>query len=508
MGIPFGLAMWSFLAGQPPSQFIPFAAFGLTTEDCFALSAIGLVVVLSFNWIRRNPLFAYFIVSLVVLSVTYGFAVGKHRIYPYPLFAAGDRLWAQARMAATDWGSDWQDNLQLRPTRQLHRTTRSGNGVLRRSPQAMQPGPTLLVGFWDNHLGVKLIAADGALLHEWDVAYGKFRQAVYNKRNDANGDSDFNRLIHGVVLLPDGDIVFNYDNNAMVRMSWCGTVSWILEESTHHAISRDQQGNFWAPLQRPRDGREQNLPFPDGLYWEESVAKISPDGKILREFPVIEALYRGEFESALATRWNTLSKQMRNPRGEHLVEDLSMVINGAIIPNVTHLNSAQVLSPALADRFPAFKAGDILVSLRGIDMIAVIDPNTERVVWAQSGPFLRQHDAQFLPDGHLLVFDNYLQPLGGSRIVLVDPDTRKVTTRYRGTPSDPFFTAMGGKVQPLANGNLLITEFAGGRAFEVTPAGQIVWEFLNRYDQDHVATLTQATRYPPSFADLAGRSCH
>jgi hypothetical protein len=32
----------------------------------------------------------------------------------------------------------------------------------------------------------------------------------------------------------------------------------------------------------------------------------------------------------------------------------------------------------------------------------------------------------------------------------------------------------------LANGNTLITESTRGRAFEITPEGEMVWEYLNR----------------------------
>ena len=38
-----------------------------------------------------------------------------------------------------------------------------------------------------------------------------------------------------------------------------------------------------------------------------------------------------------------------------------------------------------------------------------------------------------------------------------------------------------GTTKRLPNGNTLITESNNGRAFEVTPAGEIVWEFFNPY---------------------------
>ena len=40
-----------------------------------------------------------------------------------------------------------------------------------------------------------------------------------------------------------------------------------------------------------------------------------------------------------------------------------------------------------------------------------------------------------------------------------------------------FFTATMGGAERLPNGNTLITQAEAGRAFEVTPGGQIVWEY-------------------------------
>jgi len=45
----------------------------------------------------------------------------------------------------------------------------------------------------------------------------------------------------------------------------------------------------------------------------------------------------------------------------------------------------------------------------------------------------------------------------------------------------------------------LITESEGGRVFEVDPEGRIVWEFINRYDSDEVAEITEARIYPESY---------
>ena len=58
-----------------------------------------------------------------------------------------------------------------------------------------------------------------------------------------------------------------------------------------------------------------------------------------------------------------------------------------------------------------------------------------------TGLFLGQHDPDFLPNGHLMVFDNAgrRRPVAGrrSRIVEIDPATRAVVWSYDGG-DEPF----------------------------------------------------------------------
>jgi hypothetical protein len=57
----------------------------------------------------------------------------------------------------------------------------------------------------------------------------------------------------------------------------------------------------------------------------------------------------------------------------------------------------------------------------------------------------------------------------------------------------------------LPNGNTLITESDGGRLFEVTADGQIVWEFVNPVRGGEkaglIAILTWAARIDPRALD-------
>ena len=145
--------------------------------------------------------------------------------------------------------------------------------------------------------------------------------------------------------------------------------------------------------------------------------------------------------------------------------------------DLTHANSIAVLSrsiPGIAD------AGSLLLSVRQIGRILILDATTGSLLWQWGeGVLGAQHHASELPNGHLLVFDNYGAGKGWSRVLEVDPVSSTVVWEYQAEAEREFFSHLRGGAQRLPNGNTLITESDRGRVFEVTPEGDLVWEFLN-----------------------------
>jgi hypothetical protein len=170
--------------------------------------------------------------------------------------------------------------------------------------------------------------------------------------------------------------------------------------------------------------------------------------------------------------------------------------------DIFHSNAIEILDGSMADRIPAFKKGNILTSFRRLDTIAVVDMTTKEVVWTQFGLWLAQHDPTPLPNGNLLVFDNRGHN-GESKVIEYDPTSMEVVWMYAGDRDHPFFTNAGGANQRLPNGNTLITESDNGRAFEVTPGGQIVWEYWNPERAGEtgglIATIFEMTRLQMDF---------
>ena len=97
-----------------------------------------------------------------------------------------------------------------------------------------------------------------------------------------------------------------------------------------------------------------------------------------------------------------------------------------------------------------------------------------------------------LRNGDILIYDN-----GGyapfpprerdfTRLVEINPLTGKIVWQYSYEPyifkhTAKFFSSSWGSVQRLPNGNTLSLDCHKGRVFEVTPQGEIVWEYISPF---------------------------
>jgi hypothetical protein len=175
---------------------------------------------------------------------------------------------------------------------------------------------------------------------------------------------------------------------------------------------------------------------------------------------------------------------------------------------ILHLNSLDVLTEQTARFIPGAKPGNVLLSLKTLDMLVVMDLEADKIVWALRGSWRKQHDAKMLPDGHILLFDNRgdLMEHGSSRVLEIDPSTGGIVCSYGGTDRDPLDNPENrGGAERLSNGNTLINEANAGRILEVTPDHKVVWEFVDDSQKDirgekYIASLgLNVRRYDPSY---------
>jgi hypothetical protein len=174
--------------------------------------------------------------------------------------------------------------------------------------------------------------------------------------------------------------------------------------------------------------------------------------------------------------------------------------------DIFHTNTLEVLDGRLADKSPAFKEGNVLVSMNHLDFIGIVDMEQEKFVWGLTGTWQRQHQPTVLDNGNMLIFDN-LGPMAlkgsveASRVLEFDPFTREIVWRFEGTRDRYFHSQTSGSCARLPNGNTLISETDNGRALEVAPDGAIVWEYWNpaRLGENDslIAKIFELTRIGP-----------
>ena len=165
-----------------------------------------------------------------------------------------------------------------------------------------------------------------------------------------------------------------------------------------------------------------------------------------------------------------------------------------------HMNAASPIPESAGQTDPRFKPGNIIASYRHLNTIVVVDRETKKIVWKSVNVTIGQHNPHMLPaglpgTGHILVFDNGINAANNnprkkdgrpnSRVLEINPLDMSIAWEYDAEKSNrpiwSFFSHYISSVQRQPNGNTLICEGANGRIFEVTPAGEIVWEYVNPF---------------------------
>lgn len=319
----------------------------------------------------------------------------------------------------------------------------------------------------------ELMEMDGTVVHRWHRGFFD----IWPESTESSDDPD-TRWWRRCRLLPNGEVLAIFEGLGIVKLDRHSNVVWASANGAHHDLDLLSDGGIYVLT------REAHIvPWYDTErpILEDFVALLDSRGEEQSRFSLLEAFEHSEFRSVWRDSGSRPGRQ----------------------GDVFHTNSLEVLDGRVAARDPAFAEGNLLVSMLKLDAIAIVDPRRRTVVWARTGIFRRQHDPTILSNGNLLLFDNV--GLGErSRVLELDPLSLATVWDYEGSDASPFYSEQLGASQRLSNGNTLITESDGGRAFEVTPGGEIVWEFHNPHrtgdDGELVARLSEVRRLP---ADLS-----
>jgi hypothetical protein len=385
-----------------------------------------------------------------------------------------------------------------------------------------------------------LVDMRGNVVHQWQLP---FSRAWINPPHILRPLTD-NR-VHWVRchLYPNGDLLAVYQaigdtpyGYGLAKLDKDSQVLWTYAANVHHDVDVGEDGTIYTLTHKIVKSVPAGLEWVPTPYLADYLVVLSPEGAVLKEIPILEAfrdspyallltsidapIPTGRLPQVLGRDFTVQSKEIRaghlpplpsdgplptdsNPPLPLFLQMDSGIQNGN--PNqkygdLLHANSVKVLNSSVASAFPLSKPGQVLVSLRNLDTIAILDTQTSAVTWATHGLWRKQHDAEFLPNGHILVYDN-LGFKDCTRLIEYDPVTQAVPWCYANESSTPFIALVRGMKQRLANGNTLFVDPDSLRIVEVTPRKELAWELRVSTDitdplgQDSGPALTGAQRF-------------
>jgi hypothetical protein len=346
-------------------------------------------------------------------------------------------------------------------------------GLIHNSPALSYRGYTLFATNGGNH--ATLIDMDGQICHRWESQEG----------------------IAYAQLLPNGHLLFRASppteeesgrglggaSSALIELDWDGNKVWEYRNPwLHHDYERLLNGNtivlVWeeltAEFSDTIQGGQANEEEP-GVMVADKIIEIDSDGNIVNEWSL----------------WQNLDVET----------DIICPLHGR--REWTHANSLKTTQD-----------GDFLVSFRATNTVGIVSRETGEFTWKWGpGEVWHQHHATQLENGNILMFNNGAHarmPAERSTLVEVNPETNEIEWQYIASPAMSFYSFHISSAERLPNGNTMTCEGAHGRMFEITPTGDIVWEYINPFfAPDRTGGVANATfrahRFGPEFTGFVGR---
>lgn len=348
-----------------------------------------------------------------------------------------------------------------------------------------------------------LINLDGEQVHQWD-----YLGLPGNIIDPTLNDGQRGHLLVQYEMDPN-EMIGIFGNKTVAQIDWNGDVVWKWGEQAPGGMAR--QNHDWLRLENGNTlllvARPAIVPLlADHEIGDQGLLEVAPDGTIVWSWMAGDHIDEfGISADGIDYLRGILSRGEKDPWG------------------YLEINNMQVLGPNkwFDAGNPIFHPDNIIIDSRKANFILIIEKATGKVVW-RAGPYgdptenpdnrivnktlprpldqtAGQHNVQMIAkglpgEGNLLMLDNQggggyppvsLGVYAGSRIIEVNPVTREIVWQYTaedsGNPVWSFFTSFVGSVQRLANGNTLINEGMNGRIFQITPDGEIVWEYINPY---------------------------
>ena len=344
-------------------------------------------------------------------------------------------------------------------------------------------------------IDVVLINMGGYILNHWRLP----RPMVAHGRLMPNGHFLYAGVVDSIPEMYHGDKVGRMGGE-LVELDWGGDMVWRADTPyiSHDFYPFDscpydawpKNGHVMYAAYHPDDAisRELTARWKGGIPGDEFTGEGNLDGRL-----VSDSIVEVDREGKVVWKWLA---------SEHFDPDIDWI---PPLDTRTHFHTNAVeLCPD----------GNIVISPRCLSRVYKIEYPSGKVIKRYGeNEIFHQHDCEALPNGNILVFDNgshrpnYRETY--SRSVEFDGKTGEIVWQYKADPPSVFYSAVQGGNERLPNGNTLICDSCSGRAFEVTPDCEIVWEYINpimsRRIGNPVNIMFRFHRYPKDYTAFKDR---
>lgn len=360
-----------------------------------------------------------------------------------------------------------------------YETRHRDKGLIRSVPERIAPGYTLYSSGHES--AVIAVDESGKEVRRWTAPFSRVFPSAPHLPRPVPDNAIYIRRFHPY---ENGDMLVQYETpttspngRGLAKITLEGQVLWTYNDCTHHDLNVGDDGRIYTLTQTIRSDAHSAFAYLGGPQIEEFVAILSPEGKELVKFSLFDLLGESPYLRKIVTRTDS---------------------HGDIL----HSNTISLIGEQFAACYPEIDAGDLMVCLRNLNLVIVINPERKQIVWATSGPWHFPHDPTPMDDGTILIFDNCFTwgTEVRSRVLQFDPRESRITWSFSaGEGSPPLLSHIRSCQQRLPNGNTLINESDHGRLLEVTPEGEVVWEYVNPIrggrDDSLIPVVSGAARY-------------
>lgn len=384
----------------------------------------------------------------------------------------------------------------------------------------------------DNKDVTYLMDKSGQKVHEWHGQYGTGLSAYLLPSGQLLRTSSPPLTVFAAAPGSNGGRVelLDWDSNVLWRFDYASD-----QYQQHHDVYHMPNGHVLMVAWEKRTaaealaaGRRPNLVPAAGEVWPDTIIEVDPaTNRIAWEWRI----------------WDHLVPPGEDPADHPGLIDVNFAAENGV--DWTHANA--VSYNAALDQ--------VVLSVRNFSEIWIIDHSTTTAEaaghtggrlrrggdliyrWGQPEAYgvdaprtlFGQHNPHWIETGlsgagHLLIFNNGdavarpystvveietpLQPDGS---YAYDPKAgygpAAPVWEYKATPPASFFARIVSGAQRLPNGNTLVCDGPAGHFFEVTSAGQTVWDYTVKDAAAAAAHLNfRAAQYEGSYSGLAGRT--